>query len=82
MENQVEMFRKKRHTQKLWCMIAIMQEKEESSKIKGTISNFPIESTYICNVVPRPADSNAGFVQLPRKKIPWLPSNFHDFSPT
>ena len=51
-------------------MIAIMQEKEESSKIKGTISNFPIESTYICNFVPRPADSNAGFVQLPRKKIP------------
>ena len=50
-------------------MIAIMQEKGESSEIKGTISNLPVESTYICNVVPRPADSNAGFVQLPRKKI-------------
>ena len=42
----------------LFKKIAIMHGKGEFSKIKGTICNVPIESKSICNILPRPADSN------------------------
>ena len=42
----------------LFKKIAITYGKREFSKNKGTIFNVPIESTDICNVLPRPADSN------------------------
>ena len=38
--------------------IAIMHEKGEFSKIKGSICNIPIEAANICNILPRPAVSN------------------------
>ena len=30
----------------------------EFAKIKGSIYNIPIEAANICNILPRPADSN------------------------
>ena len=38
--------------------IAIMHGKGEFAKIKGSICNIPIETANICNILPRPADSN------------------------
>ena len=38
--------------------IAIMHVKEEFAKIKGIICNIPIAAVNICNILPRPADSN------------------------
>ena len=38
--------------------IALMHRKEEIAKIKGSICNVPIEAATICNILPRPADSN------------------------
>ena len=38
--------------------IAIMHGKGEFAKIKGSICNIPIETAIICNILPRPADSN------------------------
>ena len=42
----------------LFKKIAIMHEKAESSKIKGSTCNNPIEATNIWNILPRPAVSN------------------------
>ena len=42
----------------LFKKIAIMHGKGEFSKIKGTICNVPIESENVCDILPRPADSN------------------------
>ena len=33
-------------------------EKGEFAKVKGNICNMPIEAANICNILPRPADSN------------------------
>ena len=38
--------------------IAIMHGKGEFANIKGSICNIPIETANICNILPRPADSN------------------------
>ena len=38
--------------------IAIMHGKGGFSNIKGSICNIPIEAANICNILPRPADSN------------------------
>ena len=38
--------------------IAITHGKGEFAKIKGSICNIPIETANICNILPRPADSN------------------------
>ena len=38
--------------------IAIMHGKGEFAKIRGSICNIPIETANICNILPRPADSN------------------------
>ena len=38
--------------------ITLMHRKEEIAKIKGSICNVPIEAATICNILPRPADSN------------------------
>ena len=38
--------------------IAVIHGKEEFSKIKGGICNIPIEAANICNILPRPVDSN------------------------
>ena len=38
-----------------------MDGKGEFAKIKGSICNIPIEVANICNILPRPADSN-GFI--------------------
>ena len=35
-----------------------MHGKGEFAKIKGSICNIPIETAIICNILPRPADSN------------------------
>ena len=35
-----------------------MHGKEKFSKIKGSICNIPIETSNICNILPRPTDSN------------------------
>ena len=39
-----------------------MHRKEEIAKIKGSICNVPIEAATICNILPRPADSNGQIV--------------------
>ena len=36
----------------------IMHGKGEFAKIKGSICNVPIETSNICKMLPRPADSN------------------------
>ena len=36
----------------------ILHPKEDFTKIKGSICNIPNEATNICNILPRPADSN------------------------
>ena len=38
--------------------IAIMHGKGELAKFKASIYNIRIEATNICNILPRPADSN------------------------
>ena len=38
--------------------IAIMHGKGKFAKIKGSICNIPIETANMCNILPRPADSN------------------------
>ena len=38
--------------------VAIMHGKGEFAKIKGNICNIPNEAANICNILPRPADSN------------------------
>ena len=35
-----------------------MHGKGEFSKIKGSICNVPIETTNVCNILPRPAVAN------------------------
>ena len=40
-----------------------MDGKGEFAKIKGSICNIPIEVANICNILPRPADSN-GFIAV------------------
>ena len=35
-----------------------MHRKGEFAKIKGSICKFSIEAANICNILPRPADSN------------------------
>ena len=35
-----------------------MYGKGEFAKMKGSICNIPIEIANICNILPRPADSN------------------------
>ena len=35
-----------------------MHGKGEFAKIKVSIGNIPIEAANICNILPRPADSN------------------------
>ena len=35
-----------------------MHGKQEFAKIKSSIYNIPIEAVNICNILPRPADSN------------------------
>ena len=35
-----------------------MHGKGEYAKIKGSICNIPIETSDICSILPRPADSN------------------------
>ena len=51
----------------LFKKIAIMHGKGEFSKIKGTICNVPIESADVCNILPRPADSN-GLIVIKLKR--------------
>ena len=34
-----------------------MHEKDEFSKIKGSMWNIPIETANVCNILPRPAVS-------------------------
>ena len=38
----------------LFKKIAIMHEKSEFSKIKGSIYNIPVETANICNILTRP----------------------------
>ena len=38
--------------------IAVMYGKGKFAKIKGSICNIPIETANMCNILPRPADSN------------------------
>ena len=35
-----------------------MHGKGEFAKIKGSICNIPFETSNMCNILPRPADSN------------------------
>ena len=42
----------------IFIKIAVMYGKREFGKIKGSIWNIPIEAANICNILPRPADSN------------------------
>ena len=42
----------------IFLKIAIIHGKREFAKIKGSICNIPIEAANICNILPRPADSN------------------------
>ena len=34
-----------------------MHEKDEFSRIKGSMCNIPIETANVCNILPRPAVS-------------------------
>ena len=42
----------------LFKKLLIMHGKGEFAKIKGSICNVPIETSNICKMLPRPADSN------------------------
>ena len=42
----------------LFKKVVIMHEKGDSAKIKGSICNAFIETSIICKVLQRPADSN------------------------
>ena len=41
----------------------------ENSKIKGSICNIPVESANICNILPRPADSNGLIVVKLKREL-------------
>ena len=41
----------------------------ENSKIKGSICNIPIESANICNILPRPPDSNGLIVVKLKREL-------------
>ena len=45
-------------SKRIFKKIAIMHVKGEFAKIKGSICNIPIAAVNICNILPRPADSN------------------------
>ena len=47
--------------------IAIMHGKGEYAKIKDSICHILIEAAHICNILPRPADSN-GLIVVKLKK--------------
>ena len=47
--------------------IAIMHGKGKYAKIKDSICHIPIEAAHICNILPRPADSN-GLIVVKLKK--------------
>ena len=47
--------------------VAIMHGKGEFTKIKGSICNVPTETSNICNILPRPADSN-GLIVVKSKR--------------
>ena len=55
-------FEKKLISKRTLYKKALIHEKGQFSTINGTMYNFPIESTDICNVLPRLPDSNGIYV--------------------